>query len=73
MWIVGDDTLNEIGETYQDQFLEARNSKDKDKVIPYLYEFYNISFHISTFEDSKVDSVLARMHNTLVSALNARR
>ena len=50
---------------------EAKNKKDKDLMVPYLFEFYNV-LKFDKLASNGIKSVLVSLINSLINAINER-
>ena len=66
VWLIGDDFLADMYDTYTTMKREARMA---NRVAPYLLDFYNVSRHTMGFNNG-IRSTIARLQNCVVNELN---
>ena len=66
IWLIGDQFLINVFHALQQLQVEAKEARRQE---PYIYEFYNVSCFTAS-PNSVIKSMLARLVNSLVKALN---
>ena len=68
-WFIGDSFLLEVHSSLQSL---KDGAKDSKRPLPYVYEYYNMSFFMESPSSTNVD-VLAHFHNSIVHALSTAK